>query len=195
MNLEFDFFDIKNDKKATQGCVLISEPFLNDTYFKRSVVYLTEHTDKDSVGFVLNKPIDLKVQDVLHDFPVIETGISIGGPVSTNTVHYIHTLGSRLPNSVHVQDEIFWGGDFDVLKELIQNNEVNKDQIRFFLGYSGWTENQLESELSDNAWLVAEISPKLIMKGVKESFWKEVLEKMSNKYKVWANFPENPGLN
>jgi putative transcriptional regulator len=109
MNLEFDFFDIKNDKKATQGCVLISEPFLNDTYFKRSVVYLTEHTDKGSVGFVLNKPIDLKVQDVLHVFPVIETGISIGGPVSTNTVHYIHTLGSRLPNSVHVQDEIFWG--------------------------------------------------------------------------------------
>lgn len=195
MNFEFDFFDIKNDRQVEPGCVLISEPFLSDNYFKRSVVYLTEHTTKGSVGFVLNKPVNLKLQDVMHDFPPIETDISIGGPVSTNTVHYIHTLGSKISSSVHVKDDIYWGGDFDVLKELIQKKEVKKDQIRFFLGYSGWSEKQLETELADNAWLVAEISPLLIMKGEKESFWKEVLEKMSNKYKVWANFPENPALN
>ena len=111
MSLNIDFFKIKNDKKASPGRVLISEPFLSDTYFKRSVVLLTEYSEEGAVGFVLNKPVDLRVHDVIHDFPEIEAGISIGGPVNTNTVHFIHTLGELVPESVHVIDNIYWGGD------------------------------------------------------------------------------------
>jgi len=195
MKLEIDFFTIFNETNVSPGLVLISEPFLSDTYFKRSVVYMTEHNEKGSVGFVLNKPIDLKLQDVIEDFPPFDTTISIGGPVSTNTVHYIHTLGEAIPKSIHVKNDVYWGGDFEVLKELISDNAVREDQVRFFLGYSGWSKDQLLKEMEDNAWLLAEINPRLIMKPEKENFWKEVLEKMKTKYKVWANFPENPGMN
>ena len=195
MNFNVDFFKITNNKVATKGKILVAEPFLNDTYFKRSVVFLTEHNEEGSVGFVLNKPVELKVQDVIQNFPGIDAGISIGGPVNTNTLHYIHTLGESIPNSIQVLDEIYWGGDFDCLKEMISTGKVLRDQIRFFLGYSGWSANQLENELNENAWLVAEINSELIMKGEEVGFWNQVLEKMDNKYQVWANFPENPGLN
>ncbi len=195
MSLNIDFFKIKNDKLASPGRVLISEPFLSDTYFKRSVVLLTEHSDEGSVGFVLNKPVDLHIQDVIQDFPSIETGISIGGPVNTNTVHFIHTLGELIPESVHVFENIYWGGDFDKLKSLINSGDVTSRQVRFFLGYSGWAPNQLKGELDENAWLVGELDPTLIMESDKTSFWNDVLKRMNNKYQVWANFPENPGMN
>ncbi len=195
MDLNIDFFTVKNDKKAERGRVLISEPFLTDTYFKRSVVFLTEHNMEGSVGFVLNKPIDLKLKDVLQGFPNIDSGISIGGPVSTNTVHYIHTLGEKLPESVHVTDQIWWGGNFEALKQMALAGKINGPEVRFFMGYSGWSPNQLESEIAENAWLVGELSGEMIMKGIETDFWSEVLNRMKTKYKVWANFPENPGMN
>ena len=195
MDLDIDFFEIKNDKKASKGRILISEPFLTDSYFKRSVVFLTEHTSEGSVGFVLNKPIELNIQDVLEGFPDIGSGFSLGGPVNTNTVHYIHTLGNIIPESVAVKDNIYWGGNFDAIRDLLLKKKIKSEEIRFFLGYSGWTANQLEKELKDNAWLVAEIHCNSIMKGIHPDFWKEVLKSMENKYKVWVNFPENPGMN
>jgi putative transcriptional regulator len=195
MDLNIDFFEIKNDRVASKGLVLISEPFLSDSYFKRSVVFLTEHSDEGSVGFVLNKPVELKLQEVMADFPPFDAVISIGGPVNTNTVHYLHTLGDKIPESVPVKDNIYWGGSFDVIKELIEAGEISNKDIRFFLGYSGWSPKQLEDELSENAWLIADLNNDLIMNGVDAGIWVDILKKMKNKYKVWANFPENPGMN
>jgi putative transcriptional regulator len=195
MDLNIDFFKITNNTVAQKGRILISEPFLNDTYFKRSIVLITEHSEEGSVGFVLNKQVDLKVQDVIQDFPEIDAGISIGGPVNTNTIHYIHTLGNTIPDSVKVTKDIYWGGNFDVLKDMVASGKIKKYDVRFFLGYAGWAAKQLEDELSENAWLVAELNTEIIMKAENSNTWNQILEKMDNKYQVWANFPENPGLN
>ena len=120
MDLNFDFFNIVNKSLAEGGNVLISEPFLSDNYFRRSVVYLTEHSKEGSLGFVLNKSVDVKIADVISDFPDVDFPLSVGGPVSTNTVHYLHTRGDEIPESVHVKDGIFWGGDFEIVKEMIR---------------------------------------------------------------------------
>jgi putative transcriptional regulator len=195
MDLNIDFFHIINDNIAERGRILISEPFLSDNYFRRSVVYLTEHTEEGSLGFVLNKPLDLHVTDVIRDFPEGDFNVSIGGPVSTNTVHYLHTLGDQIPESVPVKDGIYWGGDFNVLKDMLIRHTIQKNQLRFFLGYAGWSANQLEDELRENAWLVGEIPARHIMEGAGQEFWGNTLSRYDNKYKAWANFPEDPGLN
>ncbi len=195
MDFNIDFFKITDNQIAQKGMILISEPFLNDTYFKRSVVILTEHSEQGSIGFVLNKQVDLKVRDVIQDFPEINASVCIGGPVSTNTIHYIHTLGNRVPESVHVKDNIFWGGNFEVLKQIIASGNVESHQVRFFLGYAGWGIKQLEAELAENAWLVVELNSEIIMKAESANTWNNILAKMDNKYQVWANFPENPNLN
>jgi putative transcriptional regulator len=195
MNLNIDFFQISNDKVAEGGRVLISEPFLSDNYFRRSVVYLTEHSATGSLGFVLNKELEMNISEVLNNFPDVEFSISLGGPVSTNTVHYLHTLGDEIPESVHIKDGIFWGGNFDVMKKLVITGRATNENLRFFLGYSGWSEKQLDGEMEMNAWLVGEIPPKLVMKGGSTEFWIDTLAQLDAKYKAWANFPEDPGLN
>jgi putative transcriptional regulator len=196
MNSEIDFFKIETNNIAPQkGRILIAEPFLNDIYFKRSIVYLTEHNDEGSIGFVLNKPVNLEINEVISDFPNFNCDISIGGPVSTNTVHYIHTLGEIIPNSVSICEGIYWGGDFDTLKQLIKEGALTKSQIRFFLGYSGWMPRQLEDELAQNSWLVSTIDAIKIMNGNMNEIWQEALRNLGGRYKMWINSPENPSLN
>ena len=195
MQIHFDFFKVENDNMTPeQGRILISEPLLNDSYFKRSVVLLTEHSENGAVGFVLNKPIDIPITDVISDFPSFDTTLYVGGPVGKDTVHYIHTLGELIPNSVHVKDNIYWGGDFEQIKEYIREGLIQPSQIRFFLGYSGWSPRQLEGEIESNAWLVTELAGAKIMKP-DEKMWEKVLQSLGRHYKSWTNCPENPTLN
>lgn len=195
MELNIDFFHIENKRVAEKGLVLISEPFLSDNYFRRSIVYLTEHKKEGSLGFVLNKPTDIKINEVIEDFPEADFPISIGGPVSNNTVHYLHTLGDSIPESVAVAEGVYWGGDFELIKKLISAGNIRPHELRFFLGYAGWTEGQLEGEMKENAWLVSRIPPRLVMQSTDSEFWTDIMSSYNNKYKAWANFPEDPGLN
>jgi len=195
MDLNIDFFHIVNDNVTAKGNILISEPFLADNYFRRSIVYLTEHNDEGSLGFVLNKPLGISINEIVDDFPVCDHKVSVGGPVSNNTVHYIHTLGAQIPDSVEVGDGIFWGGDFDLVKQLIAEGSVKPNELRFFLGYAGWSAGQLDGEMQEHAWLVGRIPPRMIMQEVNPEFWKKTLASYNNKYRAWANFPEDPGLN
>jgi len=195
MQLDFDFFKVENENMTPeQGRVLISEPLLNDSYFKRSVVLLTEYSGDGAVGFVLNKPIDLPINEVIDDFPNFNATIYVGGPVAKDSIHFLHTLPDLIPNSIHVKDNIYWGGDFDRIKELISEGLIKPSQIRFFLGYSGWSPKQLDEEIENNAWLISEINSERIMQP-DHSLWTKTLEELGEKYKIWTNCPENPSLN
>lgn len=196
MNSEIDYFKIEtNNVSPEKGRILVAEPFLSDVYFKRSIILLTEHNNEGSVGFVLNKPVNLNLNEIITEFPPFDCKISIGGPVSTSSVHYIHTLGDMIPESVHVCGNVYWGGSFDTIKNLIEKGSINKEQIRFFLGYSGWMPKQLEDELNQNSWLVTDINPCQVMAPKMGEIWKDVLSDLGNKYKMWINSPENASLN
>jgi putative transcriptional regulator len=195
MQIHYDFFQTDNTLLPQKGRILISEPFLMDNYFKRSIVLITEHSGEGSVGFVLNKPVNMKVNEIITDFPPVDALISLGGPVQTNTLHYIHTLGDIIPNSMKVIDNIYWGGEFDVIKRLLESGSLNNENIRFFLGYSGWQSNQLDDELNNNAWVVADIKPEEIMTPMNKFFWNKTLNRLGKKFQMWANFPENPQMN
>lgn len=195
MELDFNIFKIEYNKvEPLRGRVLVSEPFLQDTYFKRSLVLLTEYTPDGSIGFVLNKTLDVSINEVIEDFPAFNASVAIGGPVSTNTIHYLHTLGDFIPNSEHVFGNIYWGGDFEFIKDMIIARQIHPSQIRFFLGYSGWQAGQLENELKSNSWLVTEVKPLQIMSH-SNNIWKETMITLGDKYRIWSNFPENPGFN
>lgn len=195
MILDYNFFEPDNDLEPQTGRVLISEPFLMDNYFKRSIVLITEHTNEGTVGFVLNKPINIPINEIIENFPETSADLSLGGPVNTNTLHYIHTLGDIIPQSSKVIGDIYWGGDFDVVERLILSGNIENGQIKFFLGYSGWSPNQLESELDANAWIVHNMLPKEIMKHMNRHYWNRKLRRMGKKYEMWSNFPENPEMN
>jgi len=196
MASEIDFFTIRpEDKIPAKGKILISEPFLADSFFNRTLVYLTEHTEKGSVGFIINKSINIRVNDAVDGFSGWDEKLTMGGPVAPDTLHYLHTLGEIIPDSVWISGDIFWGGDINAIKTLITSGKANEGDIRFFLGYSGWGEGQLERELKENSWVIGSVAPDVVMKYREEDAWKKVLRNMNKKYSLWAEFPESPEMN
>ncbi len=177
------------------GLILISEPFLADMYFKRSVVLLSEHDVEGSIGFILNKPTDITVNDAIDDFPVFDAPLYFGGPVSTDTLYYIHTIGEQLEGSREIMNGVYWGGSFEQLKELILSGTVTPDQIRFYAGYSGWDNDQLDMELKEHAWLISSGSMSYSFYKNPSMLWKQVLRSMGKEYARMAEFPEDPSLN
>jgi len=196
MQPELDMFAIlPEDKIPEKGKILISEPFLPDTFFNRSIVYLTDHTPQGSVGFVLNKKLDLKISSAIEGFNGWHENLNMGGPVAPDTLHYLHSQGDLIPKSVHVSGDIFWGGDIDIIRELIKTGKLQQSQIRFFLGYSGWSAGQLERELSENSWVITSVNSEIIMNNRGDDTWKNVLRSFKNKYRIWADFPDSPEMN
>ena len=186
-----------NNLLPAQGSILISEPFLQDAYFQRSVVLLVEHNTQGSMGFVLNKKTDLIVNTFfpeLEEYP--EIPIYLGGPVSANRLFFIHSLGDLIvPDSVKIKDRLYFDGDFQTLKRYMQNGHSIEGKVKFFLGYSGWTEGQLEGEITRNSWVVSQSTNENIMIAEDESFWKASLKELGSRYKTWTNYPKDPYLN
>ena len=182
--------------KPKKGDLLIAEPaIIGDISFNRSIVLLADHNTEGSIGFILNKPLNYTIQDLV---PEIEAPFKIynGGPVEQDNLYFIHKIPHLIPDSIEISLGIFWGGNFNTLTELIANNEINENDIRFFLGYSGWKSNQLETELKSNSWVVSEnIYKKKIMEKDYESFWKEKMLELGGEYSIWSNAPENPNFN
>lgn len=196
MKEQLDLFTIlPEDKIPEKGKILISEPFLPDSFFNRTIVYLADHNSDGSVGFILNKKLDIRVCDAISGFDKWKEYLSMGGPVAPDTLHYLHNVGDMIPKSVLVDENIFWGGDIDVVRELINHDRITKYQMRFFLGYSGWSAGQLERELKENSWVIARINSDFILNNQVENTWKRVLRGLKNKYRIWADFPESPDMN
>jgi len=196
MKENLDIFKIKtNNVPPRKGRVLIAEPFLPGNYFSRSVVFLVAHSEKGTVGFILNKEIDFEIKDVFPDFPNFNAKVFLGGPVSTDSIYYIHKLGKQLPGSINVFGNLYWGGDFETLKTQISAGMINTEDIHFFLGYSGWDAGQLEGELKEDSWLVTDVDEETIMHDFDEESWSDFVKKAGSRYSIWENFPENPTLN
>ncbi len=189
-----DFLNIiYNNVLPQKGRVLVSQPFLSDGCFKRSVVLLTEYSKEGAIGFVLNKILNITLGEMMEDFPSGESVLSIGGPVSTDTLHYLHTV-SNIPDALEVTKGIYWGGNIEVIRKLLSLGIMQPENIRFFLGYSGWSSGQLDDELKSDSWLVGDISSKYIMTP-STNLWQESVNDMGDQYKIWTTFPENPILN
>lgn len=197
--LDADFFKIQtNNIKPKTGRVLISEPFLDDGIFYRSVVLLTRYSPEEgAMGFVLNKllPATHYPKDIKEHYPDIEISLSYGGPVEMEKMFYVHTLSDdELPYSIEIMPGLYWGGDYGILKKKLRNKEISPSQVRFFLGYSGWSPGQLEEEIKNDAWIVGTITPDEVLTP-DENLWQKILQKFELKYKLWARYPDFPFYN
>ncbi|MEZ4837899.1 YqgE/AlgH family protein [Flavobacterium sp.] len=183
-------------EKLNKGHLLIAEPsILGDLSFNRSVILLADHNTEGSVGFILNKPLEYTLMDLV---PEVESSFTIynGGPVEQDNLYFIHSIPDLIPGSVEISNGIYWGGDFEKTRDLINKGEIKKDSIRFFLGYTGWEANQLETEMNSNSWILIENSYKQkILQKSSSDFWKEKIMELGGEYLIWSNAPENPMLN
>src|SRR5690554_2534545 len=184
---------IENPKK---GKLLIAEPTLSgDVSFNRSVVLLAEHNEEGSVGFILNKPLNYHINDLVTDIE-IPFQVYNGGPVEQDNLYFIHSVPELIKNSIEISNGVFWGGDFRAIVDLINNRVISENDIRFFLGYSGWSSLQLDEELNSKSWIVANnVYESAIIQKSTIAFWKEKMLELGGNYLIWSNSPENPNLN
>lgn len=185
----------EKNQNSLEGKILIADPFLQDPYFSRSIILITEDNENGSIGFILNKPLSLSVEEAIDDFPDFEKFLSLGGPVEQEVMFFMHTKGAILDGSVEVAKGLFWGGNFDQLKVLISQELIKEDEIYFYLGYAGWSPGQLEYELKLGSWSVSDFSPIYVKDDTSENIWKRAILRSDNKFSFLANFPENPSLN
>ncbi len=191
-----DLFRIRsNDISPSQGKILISEPFLCDEIFGRSVILLIEHSDDGSMGLVLNKKHPLLLNEVIKEFQYLEDiPLYRGGPVANDTLFFLHTI-PNIPGALQVDTNLYLNGDFNSIKKYILQGNDFIDKIRFFVGYSGWDEEQLKHEIEENTWIVGQENYNCLLNIETSEMWKEVLCMQGGKYNTWARFPQIPLMN
>ena len=178
-----------------KGDLLLSEPYLNDPAFHRSVILMCDHEAKGSFGFVLNQLSNLVLDDFGDRFQNLETPVFIGGPVEQNTLFFVHLHGDKIEGATQITEQIYWGGNLDETLKLLKLDIIKENQIRFFIGYSGWSAGQLMAEMKINSWLQIENFTKNLFEFDYQNLWREVLKIKGGKYKGFANYPIDPRLN
>ncbi len=178
--------------KAKKGSFLLSEPTLGDEHFSRTVILVVSYGEEGTMGFILNRPMQLQLSDLGPEFDLAELELYEGGPVELNTLHYIHTL-SDLPGAIPIQDGVYWGGDFEALK--LKAAEFSSGTIRFFLGYSGWGAGQLEQELQEGTWIVADSHKQAVFYPNADRLWENLIRSQGGEIAGLANYPLDPSWN
>lgn len=184
-----------NPVEPEKGKFLISDPFLNEDYFRRSIIFLCEHNDEGSFGFVINNFISVNLHELDENFPKIETQISLGGPIEVNSLYFIHTFGEQIQNSAIITEGIYLGGDFQELSNIIKKDETLINQVRFFIGYAGWSAGQLEKEITSNSWIVIDVDSTDIFKTKAKQNWKRYMHDLGGKFKIMSKYPIDPNTN
>jgi len=180
---------------VSKGNILISEPYLGDENFERSVILICENNEDGTVGFILNKPTTITLDSVLEDVKTEQNVLYLGGPVQQDSLHFIYRNKEYLEGSIKIGEDLFWGGDYEQLIDLINTSQVDTSDFRFFLGYSGWGEGQLDSEMQQNAWIIGKADTDDLFDIPSNELWRNILKSMGGKYKMYSNYPIDPKLN
>jgi putative transcriptional regulator len=177
------------------GILLIADPFLKDPNFLRTVVFLCEHKEEGSFGFVINRPFTNTIDELIPELQEHKLPVFYGGPVQQDTIHFLHQYPDDIPGGQEILKGVYWGGDFDKMVELIRSKSLDPARIRFYIGYSGWGSGQLDDELKEKSWLTVKATRKLVFHVNFEEIWKESLKMLGGDYEMMINFPIDPQLN
>lgn len=193
--MEFpDLHRFSNKELLSAGKVLIAQPFMSDSTFSRSVVLLCEYSKEGALGFVLNQPTNVNINDVLPEFPSPDLPISHGGPVQLDTLHIIHKSPMVL-GGTEVDKGVYWGATLDALQDFINDESFTESSLRLFVGYSGWSPGQLENELKEGSWLITNLADNMVFNTDPDDLWKNAIYSLGNEYRYIANLPVDPSLN
>ena len=181
--------------EPTPGTLLIAAASLWDDNFARTVVLICEHRQEGLFGLVLNRRLKHMLSDARDDFHGFDAPLYKGGPVQENTLHLLHRRADLDIGSVEVMPGVFWGGDFGKLTAWLKFNRPDPDEFRFFVGYSGWGQGQLASEIKRDDWYLTPGEPQTIFAPEPTNLWRATLRTLGPSYRVVATFPDDPRLN
>ena len=152
------------------------------------------HDSEGSLGLVINRKHHFELGSLIAcDFP--HQGVYFGGPVEENSLACLHQQGSSVQGELPFTDELSLNLDVGAVLGALGDEILQPRQVRFFMGYSGWSPGQLEAEIKAGAWFVTRGNEELVLHSKPDTLWRTVLRKMGGEYALVANFPEDPILN
>ena len=175
-----------------KGDLIIADPsIVNDIQFNRSIILITSSSiENEVVGLIINKILDYKLKDIIPEIN-IDFDVYDGGPVNKDNLYYIHNLGHLIPESIKINQQLYWSGDFDTIVNLINSKKITTKDIKFCLGYTGWSAKQLINEVRDDNWIkCTNIKSEDILTRMSNS-WKKTMINLGGEYTIWSNAPEN----
>ncbi len=183
------------NQEIKKGDLLIADPFLKDPNFMRTVVFVCDYQPEGSIGFVINRKYNKTIGELVSQVEACRFPVYYGGPVQTDTVHFLHTCPELIPDGVSVGKGLWWGGDFDAVADLLLNGKLEQNMIRFYIGYSGWGEEQLDNEIKEKTWLITTGTPALVFHQNASLIWQDSLRQLGGKYEQLIHYPLDPQLN
>lgn len=175
-----------------KGDLIIADPsIVNDIQFNRSIILITSSSiENEVVGLIINKILDYKLKDIIPEIN-IDFDVYDGGPVNQDNLYYIHNQGHLVPESIKINQQLFWSGDFETIVDLINSKKITSKDIKFCLGYTGWSAKQLINEVRDDNWIKStKIKSEDIFTKMSNS-WKKTMINLGGEYAIWSNTPEN----
>ncbi len=180
-----------------KGIFLIASPALRDPNFRQSVVLLCEHGPEGALGVVVNRPTAMHISEVLPQVPVLESQRHVlfsGGPVQPNHVLLLYRLTQEPPDTHHVFDGVYLGGDTTSLERVLAT-PAGTEAFRAYLGYSGWGPGQLEQEMKTGSWITLPADPTVVFEKDPSRIWPDILRSLGKPYDLYADMPIEPHLN
>lgn len=181
-----------------RGDLLISSPQLQDPNFHRSVVLLCDHGEEGSLGLVVNRPMQVPLGAViekLRDVPAAGQFVYQGGPVEASRLLGVRRGTHPEERSEALGEELRLLTEIEHSLDLLVEGVVDPADYRFYLGYSGWEERQLEGELEERAWIIAPATAELVLATPTPTIWSEALRALGGPYTWIADMPVHPELN
>ncbi len=186
----------EQDLSPAPGIVLIAHPWLSDPNFQRTVIFLCEHQDDNgSFGLVLTRPLERRLGDFVETLSASEFILYAGGPVQPDTLHFLHRHGRIVDSAIKVQEDLYWGGDFDLVQALVLAGDARAETTRFFAGYSGWAPGQLAGEIEEGSWILTQAPTEIILQTSADELWRTLLRRMGGPFALLSNFPTDPRNN
>ena len=181
-----------------KGDILIADPLMKEPYFKRSVVLILDKDQNEGhLGLTLNVATPVTLQDLFPDWKDgKKVRVYSGGPVETDRLFMLHTLGDRFEGANEIAPGLYVGAELEDVIKFIEEEEDVEGKIRFFLGYSGWSKDQLTSEILNNSWaLNSDINMEEALTGKGNSYWRREVERLGERYRSWLLIPQDPEFN
>jgi putative transcriptional regulator len=182
-------------KMPSIGDFLIAEPFMQDPNFQRSVVLLCQKQEDGYVGFTINRKIDYSVGDLVEELADCTMPLFDGGPVGKEQMFFLHSMPELISGGIMIQKDIYWGGDFEQVKHMVQSNTIDPNRIKFIVGYSGWESGQLEDEMKERSWHITPGKSFLVLHEQPEEIWKNAIKLLGEEFKPLINYPKDPSFN
>ncbi len=186
---------MKKPNKLKVGSILVSGPLLEGEYFHRSVILILDYDNKGTMGIVLNKVLEVDINQVVPSLSCKPFLMNSGGPIAENRIFFLHNIPGVISDSQEIGHGVYWGGQEDDIKKYFSDLSFDEQRMKAYIGYTGWDVGQLEEEIKQGSWTVLNGCSDLFFYLNPDEMWVKMVEKLDKKFHLWLRFPKDSMMN